>query len=203
MEFKEYRTTDKSAWNRGPWDQEPDKRQWQDEATGLPCLIVRGPAGALCGYVGVPEGHPAHGKDYDDVEVSCHGGLTFARGCSDHSRESFEQWRERLIKSRAEAEKYPQGDAAERIREQSKYLDDYDAWCKWGESVSVCHTPARGEPDSVWWLGFDCNHSGDKAPARDRTFPSSFGESYKTWGYVEMEVRDLAKQLGAMTATAV
>lgn len=28
----------------------------------------------------------------------------------------------------------------------------------------VCHVPAPGEPDDVWWLGFDCAHAGDFAP---------------------------------------
>lgn len=48
MDTREYRTIDKSD---GEWKDEPDKIQWQDEATGFPCLIVRGPSGALCGYV--------------------------------------------------------------------------------------------------------------------------------------------------------
>lgn len=30
------------------------------------------------GYVAVPKGHPFFGKGYDDVNVSVHGGLTFA-----------------------------------------------------------------------------------------------------------------------------
>lgn len=66
MERIEYRNViDKSQWGDGPWQSEPDKIQWQDEATGLPCLIVRGPVGALCGYVGVPKTHPAYGLHYD------------------------------------------------------------------------------------------------------------------------------------------
>lgn len=64
METREYRTLDKAKWGTGPWQDEPDKRQWQDEVTKLPCLLVRGPHGALCGYVGVPKGHPLHGIDY-------------------------------------------------------------------------------------------------------------------------------------------
>lgn len=96
METIEYRdVVDKTDWERGEWDHEPDKVQWQDEATGLPCLIVRGPSGALCGYVGVPVGHPWHGTDYDDCGlyhpkpddyaedwyIDVHGGLTYAGGC--------------------------------------------------------------------------------------------------------------------------
>lgn len=51
----------------GPWTGEPDKAQWVDAATNLDCLIVRGPLGALCGYVGVPFEHPLHGADAGDV----------------------------------------------------------------------------------------------------------------------------------------
>lgn len=80
---------DKSKWpSRGPWDSEPDKVQWRDEATGLPCLIVRGPHGGLCGYVGVSRSHPGFGQDssHESVyNVDVHGGLTFADKCSgDH-----------------------------------------------------------------------------------------------------------------------
>lgn len=83
MECIEYRTFDKSGWGDGPWNNEPDKVQWQDEATGLPCLILRSPSGGnWCGYVGVPQGHPYHGKDYKDVDVDVHGSLTFSDGCS-------------------------------------------------------------------------------------------------------------------------
>jgi hypothetical protein len=31
-----------------------------------------------CGYVQIPEGHKFYGKYYDDVDIDCHGGLTFA-----------------------------------------------------------------------------------------------------------------------------
>lgn len=87
METIEYRTMDKTKWQRGPWDDEPDKVQWQDEATGLPCLIKRSGLGALCGYVGVHEGHPWFGMGYDsclgrdDEYPDVHGGLTYAGPC--------------------------------------------------------------------------------------------------------------------------
>lgn len=81
MKTIEYTFKDKSRWGEGPWQQEPDKKQWRDEATGLPCLIVRGPHGALCGYAGVPAGHPFFGVSYHDVPAEVHGGLTFADHC--------------------------------------------------------------------------------------------------------------------------
>lgn len=154
MQTIEYRTIDKSSWPRGAWDSEPDKRQWLDEATGLPCLIVRnGPElGALCGYVGVPKGHPAHGKEYDDVSVDVHGGLTFASGCS-HGAEDRE----------------------------------------------ICHKVEPGEPDDVWWLGFDCAHLGDVCPGMQRYARLSYGhDTYKDFDYVVREVQRLAKQLSEL-----
>ena len=67
----------------GPWNDEPDKAVWVDEATSLDAMIHRNPMGALCGYVGVGPDHPLHGKDYDTINPDVHGGLTFADGCAD------------------------------------------------------------------------------------------------------------------------
>lgn len=73
---------DRSGWPAGPWDSEPDRVEWKDEATGLPCLIVRNAyQGFLCGYVAVAPGHPWHGKSYEDVDADVHGGLTYADSC--------------------------------------------------------------------------------------------------------------------------
>lgn len=36
-------------------------------------------SGHLCGYVKIPEGHPSHGKDYFDIDVDVHGGLTYGQ----------------------------------------------------------------------------------------------------------------------------
>lgn len=84
MEHKTWTTTDKTSWGPGPWQDEPDKEQFADEATGLPCLVKRSPLGGnLCGYVGVSEGHPWLGKDYDDIDAEVHGGLTYAGFCQE------------------------------------------------------------------------------------------------------------------------
>jgi len=75
---------DRTGLPSGPWDTEPDRVEWRDTATGLPCLIVRNDFGALCGYVSVPPGHPLHGVPYDDVSVEVHGGLTYSDRCAGH-----------------------------------------------------------------------------------------------------------------------
>lgn len=143
---------DKSGWGPGPWQDEPDRKEWKH--AGFACLIVRVPShGALCGYVGVPPGHPWHGKDYGDVEVAfpdidVHGGLTYAAKC--HGR--------------------------------------------------VCHVPAPGEPDELWWLGFDHAHAFDVSPAYSARYRelyghhSNFDEVYRDMNYATAGVEHLAEQ---------
>jgi hypothetical protein len=160
MEHRTWHTVDKSTWGPGPWQDEPDKEQWQDAATGLACLIKRNTFGALCGYVGVPEGHPWHGKGYGDVPAEAHGGLTYADSCQEGP-----------------------------------------------EGHTICHVPAPGEPEPLWWLGFDCHHAWDIGPAmeareRERGWPSIHGldTSYKTIAYVKAECARLAEQAASVAA---
>ena len=167
MKSQSWTFVDKTGWGDGPWQAEPDKLQWPDETTGLACLIVRNPRGGhLCGYVGVPKGHPAYQHHYDDVTIpgqeygpEVHGGLTFASGC--------------------------ETDEAERAH-------------------GICHIVEPGEPDNVWWLGFDCAHAGDRSPGFDRlltryeresTFHSF--EQYRDVAYVKAECASLARQLAS------
>ncbi len=84
MEPNESTYTEKSEWGPGPWQDEHDRIEWRDEATGLPCLIVRGGGGALCGYVAVSPGHPYHGVNGfsgEPAEIEVHGGITFGSPC--------------------------------------------------------------------------------------------------------------------------
>lgn len=71
----------------------------------------------------------------------------------------------------------------------------------------VCHIPPPGSSDRVWWLGFDCGHSGDLIPGMIRHHESflranpqfrglHLGETYKDLRYVQREVTSLARQLG-------
>ena len=56
------------------------EKEW--EHAGLKCAVVQArEASHRCGYVRVPPTHPLYGKHYDDdaVNVSVHGGLTFAQ----------------------------------------------------------------------------------------------------------------------------
>lgn len=47
---------------------------------GITWAVCRAPLyGAANGYAQIPEDHPWHGLDYDEIDVDVHGGLTFAR----------------------------------------------------------------------------------------------------------------------------
>jgi len=49
----------------------------------------------------------------------------------------------------------------------------YAALCSPGADPAhgICHVPDAGEPEKLWWIGFDCGHYGDFTPSfmsRDR-----------------------------------
>lgn|GEM_PF-2034072 len=72
------RVLPKSQWGDGPWQNEPDKKQWLDEITGFPCLIHRGIIpGTLNGYVGIGEDSPLFGVDQEKINAETHGGITY------------------------------------------------------------------------------------------------------------------------------
>lgn len=162
METKAYTTIDRAAlgWPSGEWDGEPDKLQWPDEATGLPCLAVRHPRlGNWCGYVGVSPEHPLAGHPYEeiDADIDVRGGLTFSNRC--HPGQT--------------------------------------------EATGICHLPGPGEPEDVWWFGFDCAHAGDFSPGLHRKeldWVDSLKkladyETYRPLAYVKAECAKLALQL--------
>lgn len=70
----------------------------------------------------------------------------------------------------------------------------------------ICHVPEPGEPDDVWWFGFDCNHGGDHAPGSHallspiflRDIAGPFGGEYRDEAYVRGEVESLAEQLATV-----
>jgi hypothetical protein len=44
---------------------------------GFQWVVTANPRGFRCGYVVISEGHELHKKDYFDININCHGGLTF------------------------------------------------------------------------------------------------------------------------------
>lgn len=64
----------------------------------------------------------------------------------------------------------------------------------------VCHVPAPGRPDNVWWFGFDCAHAGDLVPSMEAFYTehglgSDWACFYRSLRFVRSEVARLAAQL--------
>jgi hypothetical protein len=66
----------------------------------------------------------------------------------------------------------------------------------------ICHVPGEGEPDHVWWFGFDCAHAGDLCPAYEGRYRWNDGSRYRDIDYVKRECTQLAAQLHAVTTQA-
>lgn len=58
----------------------------------------------------------------------------------------------------------------------------------------ICHVPAPGEPDDVWWLGFDCSHGHDAIPMLSSTMTLP-GAVYRTVDYARDQATRVARQL--------
>lgn len=196
MDAREWTYRDRAGWDAGPWDGEPDKAQWTDEATGLPCLIVRNRMGALCGYVGVPAAHPWHGKDYSDRVPE-----------SQQSQEPIGNEARMspiaMLCAAASADDQPGTvpiDCAIVVHGGLTYADRCDVG---NREHGICHLPGPGEPDDVWWFGFDCSHHMDLVPQMakiDREHGWATDGTYRGFGYVRSECALLAKQLAAVAA---
>lgn len=66
----------------------------------------------------------------------------------------------------------------------------------------VCHIPDAGEPEHIWWLGFDCAHAFDVIPRYLGMMDMGYllkGEhgEYRTLAYVQFEVKSLVRQVKA------
>lgn len=68
----------------------------------------------------------------------------------------------------------------------------------------ICHVPQPGEPEHVWWFGFDCGHVYDLVPGihgrqASRAYQPLF---YRSLSYVRLECCQLALQLRAWPLVA-
>jgi hypothetical protein len=164
--------------NDRPWEAEPDSLAIQDEATGYSIQITRGPGGHLCGYVGIPSSHRLFGKNYNEkvfvpasvmersIVVDKVGVINLF--CASLSSDEREAGLLDLVLA----------------------VDVHGGLTFSGEAAPS--SPIKG----LWWLGFDCAHSGDLAPKYGSL---GFGDVYRDIAYVEGECRSLAAQLASLS----
>ena len=73
----------------------------------------------------------------------------------------------------------------------------YSSLCDNDPIKGICHIPKEGQPDELYWLGFDCGHCDDLAPWSLVNFPEHHHEveHYWTLEEVKQECAKLARQL--------
>jgi hypothetical protein len=82
----------------------------------------------------------------------------------------------------------------------------YSAGCDEADPEhGICHVPEPGQPDAVWWFGFDCAHCFDLSPymaAREAAqgWPVIDRAVYRDLNYVRGQCGDLARQLAETPA---
>jgi len=65
------------------------------------------------------------------------------------------------------------------------------------DGSGICH-PTDGE-DHIWWIGFDCNHSGDNAPLESVRFGPGV-DAYKSSAYAIEQTHSLAEQVAELAS---
>ena len=189
---------DKSTWGDGPWQQEPDRAEWRH--ADLPCLAVRNNFGNWCGYAAVSPGHPLYRVGYSEHSPALAQRLEVLK---DRVITDSDLTLPRMIQMLLGGEAEPTPEFVLDVHGGITYADACQG--------RICHVPAAGEPDDVWWFGFDCGHSGDLSPAmrarleelmpphlKPSASPFDRGEVYRTLDYVRREVNKIAEQLAAL-----
>lgn len=125
---------DRSKWNAGPWDQEPEDFVVFFHVD-VPCVLARNHMGAWCGYAGVNQPHWLYGKEDSElyeygINPWVHGGIT---------------WNNSLP-------------GAEHLLEKDLQLQLEISAAVTKKDIS------RIDPDATWFFGFDCSHGGDLNP---------------------------------------
>jgi hypothetical protein len=201
----------KAKWGPGPWQDEPDRVDF--EHAGLPCAIIRNlhVTGSLCGYVGVPDSHPWWGKDAHTCVATPQ--------CPEPPPPDFEQWAKDGMPVPPEGSRW----------RASMQEPTWSCGHTIGSMVSVhggitwastAYFQTKSAYMDHWWFGFDCGHAGDVSPMMKATLKQLHAlqdpagklaeyeasleelrdwETYRDLPYVRHEVERLAEQI-AMAA---
>ena len=70
----------------------PTPTVYDEQREGVRVVVLHTRGSHYCAYLGVPDGHPLAGFDYDRVPLDVHGGLTFAGRFSDMGGWWFYGW---------------------------------------------------------------------------------------------------------------
>lgn len=161
-----------------PWLNEPEHDEFIH--AGLRCRLVRGPLGAWCGYVALPPGHPLHSIEYNEPSPAL-----------------AQAWSERLL----EKDDVERTSVITLMEGMIGQLPDAGLPATPEQAISVhggvtYSARRKGEPEGLWWFGFDCSHCYDFVPDLHSFMEhDDHGLVYRTIEYARDEVKRLAEQL--------
>jgi len=157
-----------------PWFREANSLDF--EADGLKCAMRRGPLGSWCGYVGIPSSHPWFGLTYN-ATIKPTKDMLGPRDRQDYGPIDLLC----AAFSTKDIEKEMPISLAMRVHGGLTYSKDHEPF---------------GEPDGLWWYGFDCAHAGDLIPSfAEQRFEFQRDDIYRNQSYVVAECQSLAAQL--------
>lgn len=178
-----------------PWERECDAYDWVYEDPRYTCAIRRASLGMWCGYVGVPNGHPFHGKKAnDDVPIA---------DLQDHKMSLDQAFQEFGIMN-----VFFEGVRSDREEGFSSIATLMR--CHGGLTYADDHAPLYENTRSSWWFGFDCAHLGDYVPAYADIpgldlLNKGFGRTsvYRNFEFMLHACDQLAEDLASVHTTAI
>jgi hypothetical protein len=192
-----------------------DMKQWRD--AGYPQLKKWR---ARSGRKELPPDEPFPGIGEYLANIEVHGGLTFAGFGNKATPELWQRLRYAAERWRPEAIRHPRGDSARALLEYGKAIDDYEVFVTQTRMTGLYCEMEPGEPEDLWFFGFDCGHAWDIQPGMDAMMEelkmprfirdqglrfTAFGPDtiYRDLAYVEIQVIALALQLAKVQSSAM
>lgn len=168
---------DVSQWPPGVWSVERSSFAWVDSRTKLQCAMIRHHLGHWCGYVAVPEGHPLHGKKYQEhIQLPMsYLNVAMQRTTSIDDVGVMNMFITAMSENPAVGE--------------DGYID-LPLILPAHQGITYTEADEQGR----WWFGFDCAHAGDFLPGVSKWLSSAITKDwvYRDQDYVQGIVTRLA-----------
>lgn len=155
------------------------EKDWTTKA-GLRAVVIMGRMGHRCGYVGVPQGNPLYGVEYNQTTPV----LTM-----DMNRSTEKMSPIQVLCGAFKS--------ADELRSPEYVFEVHGGLTYSGTS------PKYPVESDLHWFGYDCGHAGDAPAPGSRMSAFAFeGDVHRTLEYCEAECESLAEQIQRVTEGA-
>lgn len=139
----------------------PVEKDWTT-SSGLRAVVLIGPTGKRCGYVGIPDKHPLYGCNYHEQSPVLKVNL-------DRSTEKMSPW---LVFCSS-------GKKPEELNTPEMVLEVHGGITF--SNRAVFHPNVEDSPETpLWWFGYDCAHACDEDDPKDLSYCEAECESLAT-----------------------